>query len=78
MADGNGNSNKPLIAKGWFHMTMWSFGMFILIGVAFFTGKEIPAGAVTIYGMVLGCYAASTTAVKVKGKNTEGEVKLTK
>jgi len=72
------NGNKPLIAKGWFHMSLWSFVMVGLIITAFITTKEIPAGAVTIYGLVLGCYAGSKTIAKLKTGKSSAEVKLSK
>ena len=70
------SNDKPLIARGWFHMMIWSFGMFTLIGISFWSGKPIPPGAVTLYGLVLGCYSLSKTAVKVTTGKSSGEVKL--
>jgi len=71
-------SDKPIFAKGWFHLCLWSFGMFILVGFSFYYGKAIPAGAVTLFGMVIGAYTANKTFVKIASGKTIGEIRLTK
>lgn len=74
----NGNGNKPLIAKGWFHMMIWSFMMMGIIVASFITGNPVPPASVTIYGLVLGCYAGSGAVASLSNSKSKANVSLKK
>ena len=65
------NRDKPWFAKGWFHLCLWSFGMFILVMGAWWSGKPIPEGAIMLFGIVIGAYTTNKTIVKTKSQQIE-------
>ena len=57
--------------KGGSIVGLYTLAIIALSCWATLTGKDIPSGVVTSYGLVIGAYAANKTVSSFKGKSNE-------